>query len=155
MSWVATCSLCGKSVVYESGQDIPEVCPACAEKGKKEVKKFLEKEQKRKETVAVSSSEFADRRITKTLGIVSYEQIIGMSLSKDVNLEKFNGGVALSWMEKVKMVRDVCIRSILDEALERGGNAVVDMDLSYESLGTQQDIMMILIAARGTAVVVE
>jgi len=155
MSWVVTCSQCGKSVVYDSGQGIPEVCPACAEKGKKEVRKFLEKEQKRKEIIAASASEFAQRKITKTLGIVSDEQIFGMSLPKDVNLEKFNGGIALSWMEKVKKGRDVSIRSILDEAIEQGGNAVVGIDLAYEILGIQNDMVMILIAARGTAVVVE
>ena len=155
MSWVVTCSQCGKSVVYESGQGIPEVCPACAEKGKKEVKKFLEKEQKRKEIVAVGSSEFAQRKIKNTLGIVSDEQIFGMSLPKDLNLEKFNGGIALSWVEKVKKVREVCIRSIQDEAIERGGNGVIGIDLAYEVLGIHNDMVMILIAARGTAVVVD
>jgi len=155
MSWVATCSQCGKSVVYESGQEVPEVCPACAEKGKKEVKKFLDKEKKRKEIVAVGTSEFAHRRIKNTLGIVSDEQIFGMSLPRDLKLEQFNGGIALSWMERVKKVRDVCIRSIQDEAIERGGNAVTGIDLSYEFLGIHNDMVMILVAARGTAVVVE
>ena len=155
MSWVVTCSQCGKSVVYESGQEIPEVCPACAEKGKKEVKKFLERKQKRKEMVVVSSSEFARRKIKNVLGIVSDEQIFGMNLPKNLNLEKFGGGIALSWTEKVKKVRDGCIRAIEDEAIERGGNAVIGTDLSYEVLGIHNDMVMILIAARGTAVVVE
>ena len=155
MSWVVTCSQCGKSAVYESGQGIPEVCPACAEKGKKEVKRFLEKEQKRKEMVAVGSLEFAQRKIKSTLGIVSEEQIFGVSLPKDLNLEKFNGGIALSWTEKVKKERDACIRAIADEAIERGGNAVIGIDLSYEVLGIHKDMVMILVAARGTAVVVE
>ena len=155
MSWVVTCSQCGKSVVYESGQGIPEVCPACAEKGKEEVKKFLEKEQKRKEMVAVGSSEVAQRKIKSTLGIVSEEQIFGVNLPKDLNLEKFSGGIALSWTERVKKERDACIRAIEDEAIERGGNAVIGIDLSYEVLGIHNDMVMILVAARGTAVVVE
>ncbi|RPJ08714.1 MAG: hypothetical protein EHM36_05135 [Deltaproteobacteria bacterium] len=155
MSWVVTCSECGKSAVYESGQGVPEVCPACAEKGKKEVKQFVEKEQKRKEMVAVGSSEFAQRKIKSTLGIVSGEQIFGVDLPKDLNLEKFNRGIALSWTEKVKKERDACIRAIEDDAMERGGNAVIGIDLSYEALGIHNDMVMILIAARGTAVIVE
>ena len=155
MSWVVTCSQCGKSVVYQSGQGIPEVCPACAEKGKKEVKKFLEKERKRKEIVAAGSLEFAQRKTRETLGLVSDEQILGMSLPKDLSLEKFNGGIALSWTEKVKAARDASIRAVEDEAIERGGNAVVGMDLSYEVLGIHHDMVMILIAARGTAVILE
>lgn len=47
-SWFVTCSPCGKSVVYESGYKIPKLCPACAEKVKKEAKGFLEKEERRK-----------------------------------------------------------------------------------------------------------
>ena len=44
MNWVVSCTLCGSSYVYESGQGLPDMCPVCYEKGKKEVKKFLEKE---------------------------------------------------------------------------------------------------------------
>jgi hypothetical protein len=53
MNWVVSCTLCGSSYVYESGQGLPDMCPICYEKGKKEVKKFLEKEQKRKEIVSI------------------------------------------------------------------------------------------------------
>lgn len=155
MSWFVTCSQCGKSVVYESGQKIPELCPACAEKVKKEAKRFLEKEERRKEVIAVGIPEIQERRIVKTLGLVCGEQIFGMGLPSDATLEKFNGGIALTWAERVKRAREVSIRSILDEAIEKGGNGVVGISLSYEVLGCEQDMVMVLVAARGTAVVVE
>jgi uncharacterized protein YbjQ (UPF0145 family) len=155
MSWFVTCSQCGKSVVYESGQKIPELCPACAETVKKEAKRFLEKEERRKEMIAVGVPEIQERRIVKTLGLVCDEQIFGMGLPNDATLEKFNGGIALTWAERVRRARETSIRSILAEAIEKGGNGVVGISLTYEVLGYEQDMVMVLVAARGTAVVVE
>jgi uncharacterized protein YbjQ (UPF0145 family) len=130
------------------------MCPVCYEKGKKEVKKFLEKEQKRKEIVSISTPEFVNRKILKTLGIVSYEHIFGVGLVKELDLAKFNGGIAISWTEKVRSGRDLAIKSIEDEAIELGGNAVVGVDIIYKVLGAHNDMVMMLVGAKGTAVVV-
>ena len=155
MNWVVSCTRCGSSFVYESGQGLPDICTACLKKGKKEVKKFLEKEQKRKEIISISTPEFANRKIVKTLGIVSNEHIFGVGLVKELDLAKFNGGIALSWAEKVHSGRDLAVKSIEDEAIELGGNAVVGLEIVYKVLGAHNDMVMILVAARGTAVVVE
>ena len=155
MNWVVSCTLCGSAYVYESGQGLPDMCPVCSEKGKKEVKKFLEKEQKRKEIVSISTPEFANRKILKTLGIVSHEHIFGVGLIKDLDLQKFNGGVALSWEEKINNGRDLSIRYLEDEAIELGGNGVVGVDVGFRVLGIHNDMMMMFVSAQGTAVVLE
>ena len=154
MNWVVSCTSCGSSYVYESGQGLPDICSACSEKRKKEVKKFLEKEQKRKEIVSINTTEFANRKINKTLGMVSHEHIFGVSLVKELDLEKFNGGIALSWAEKLRSGRDLTIRSIEDEAIEMGGNGVIGVNVTYKILGNHNDMVMWLVAAKGTAVVV-
>jgi uncharacterized protein YbjQ (UPF0145 family) len=155
MNWVVSCTRCASSYVYESGQGLPDMCPACFEKGKKEVKKFLEKEQKRKEIISISTPEFANRKIVKTLGIVSNEHIFGVGLVKELDLAKFNGGIAISWAEKVHSGRDLAVKSIEDEAIEMGGNAVVGVEVVYEVLGAHNDMVMLLVGAKGTAVVVD
>jgi uncharacterized protein YbjQ (UPF0145 family) len=121
----------------------------------KEVKKFLEKEQKRKEIVSISTPEFVNRKILKTLGIVSHEHIFGVGLVKELDLAKFNGGIAISWTEKVHSGRDLAIKSIEDEAIELGGNAVVGVEIVYKVLGAHNDMVMLLVGAKGTAVVVD
>ncbi len=153
MNWVVSCTLCGSSYVYESGQGLPDVCAVCYEKGKKEVKKFLEKEQKRKEIVSISTPEFANRKILRTLGMVSHEHIFGVGLVRELDLGKFNGGVSISWAEKVHGARDLAIKSIEDEAIELGGNAVVGVEIVYQVLGNHNDMVMLLVGAKGTAVV--
>lgn len=51
--------------------------------------------------------------------------------------------------------RNLSIRSIEDEAIELGGNAAVGVDITHEVLGAHNDMVMMLVGARGTALVVE
>ena len=152
MNWVVTCNSCGSSFVYESGQGLPDLCQVCSEKGKKEAKKFLEKEKRRKEIVVFSLLELPDRKINKTLGLVSHEEIIGLGLTRDLDLETFKGGMALVWAEKVKSAKDFSLRAVKDEALELGGNAVLGVEFSYHVLGIHNDMMILLVSTGGTAV---
>jgi uncharacterized protein YbjQ (UPF0145 family) len=152
MNWVVTCNSCGSSFVYESGQGLPDLCQVCSEKGKKEAKKFLEKEKRRKEIVVFSLLELPDRKINKTLGLVSHEEIIGVGLTRDLDLETFKGGMALAWAEKVKSAKDFSLRAVKDEALELGGNAVLGVEFSYHVLGIHNDMMILLVSTGGTAV---
>ena len=154
MNWVVYCTVCGSSYVYESGQGLPEMCPLCANRERKEGKKVLRREKKRKEVVAISTSEFKNRKVVKTLGIVSHEHIFGINLD-GTDLRKFNREVSVSWGEKLNEGRDLAISSIEDKAIELGGNAVVGVDLTYNVLGTHSGIVMMLVAAKGTAVVVD
>jgi len=130
------------------------MCPVCADKERKGEKKLLKKEKRRKEIVAISTSEFKNRKVVKTLGIVSHEHIFGISLD-GADLRKFNREVAVFWAEKLNEGRDLAISSIEDKTVELGGNAVVGVDITYNVLGTHSGIVMMLVAAKGTAVVVE
>jgi uncharacterized protein YbjQ (UPF0145 family) len=152
MNWIVTCNLCGSSYVYASGQGLPDLCPVCAEKGKKDAKKFLDKEKKRKEIVVFTLSELPDREINKTLGLVSHEEILGVGLSRELDLEKFRGGISLAWAEKVRSAKELSLRAIKDEAIEMGGNAILGVDFACQALGTQNDMMILLVSAKGTAV---
>jgi uncharacterized protein YbjQ (UPF0145 family) len=154
MNWVVYCTSCGGSYVYESGKDLPDMCPLCSSKERKEGKKVLKKEKKKKEIIAISTSEFKNRKVVKTLGIVSYEHIFGVNLD-GADLRKFNKEVSVSWAESLNEGRDLAISSLEDKTVELGGNAVVGVDLTYNVLGTHSGIVMMLVAAKGTAVVVE
>ncbi len=155
MNWIVTCNLCGSSYVYASGQGLPDLCPVCTEKGKKESKKFLDKEKKRKEVVVFALPELPDREIKRTLSLVSHEEILGVGLGKEPDLEKFRGGTALAWVEKIRSAKELSLRALKDEALEQGGNAILGADLTCQVLGTFGDIVILLVSAKGTAVFLE
>jgi uncharacterized protein YbjQ (UPF0145 family) len=152
MNWIVTCNLCGSSYVYASGQGLPDLCPVCAEKGKKDTKTFLDKEKKRKEIVVFTLSELPDREINKTLGLVSHEEILGVGLSRELDPDRFRGGIALAWTEKVRSAKELSLRAIKDEAIEMGGNAIAGTDFAFQVLGVHSDMMILLIGAKGTAV---
>jgi uncharacterized protein YbjQ (UPF0145 family) len=154
MNWVVVCTSCGNSYIQDAGKSLPEMCSFCSEKRKSEKKKILEKGQKRKEILSVSTSEVANRNIMKTLGLVSHEHIFGLSLG-NMGVEKFNMVNAPSWAEKVSEGRELSIRAIEDETADRGGNAIVGVDITYELLGIHHDMVMLLVGAMGTAVVVD
>jgi uncharacterized protein YbjQ (UPF0145 family) len=154
MNWVVYCPLCGSSYVYGSGQGLPEMCPLCASRERREEKKPAKRDKKKSEIVAISTSEFKNRKVVKTLGIVSHEHIFGVNLD-GADLKKFNKEIAVSWAERVNDGRDLAISSIEDKTIELGGNAVVGVDITYSVLGTHSGIVMMLVAAKGTAVVVE
>lgn len=154
MNWVRYCTLCGRPYVCESGKALPEICSVCSNNEKKEGKRLLKKDQKRSEIVAISTSEFKNRKVVKTLGIVSHEHIFGVKLD-GADLNRFNSEVGLSWAEKVNDGKDLAISSIEDKTSKLGGNAVVGVDVAYSVLGTHNGILMMLIVAKGTAVVVE
>jgi uncharacterized protein YbjQ (UPF0145 family) len=130
------------------------MCPLCSNRERKEGKKLVRRERRKKEVISISTSEFKNRKVVKTLGIVSHEHIFGINLD-GADLRKFNREVAVSWGEKVNEARDLLISSIEDKTVELGGNAVVGVDLTYNVLGTHNGIVMMLVAAKGTAVVVE
>jgi uncharacterized protein YbjQ (UPF0145 family) len=154
MNWIVSCTVCGNSHVYESGQGLPEICPICSKKEKKEGKKVSVREEERKDIISISTSEFKNRKILKTLGIVFHEHIFGINLDGS-DPKKSNQGTALAWAEGVNHVRELAIHAIEDKTIALGGNAVVGVDITYNVLGTHQGMVMMLVGAKGTAVVVE
>lgn len=151
MNWVVSCTVCGNSYVYEPGQGLPEVCPICS---KKEKKKVSVRGEERKGIISISTSGFENRKILKTLGIVSHEHVFGINLDGS-DPKRFNKGTALAWAERVHDVRDLAIHAIEDKTTALGGNAVVGVDVTYNVLGTHQGMVMMLVGAKGTAVVIE
>jgi uncharacterized protein YbjQ (UPF0145 family) len=76
-------------------------------------------------------------------------------LVKELDLAKFNGGISLSWADKVRNGKVLAVKSIEDEAIELGGNAVVGVEIIYKVMGAHNDMMMLLVGAKGTAVVLD
>ena len=63
------------------------------------------------------------------------------------------GGQAGAYEKVLKDARDVALQEMTDEAVARGANAVVGVDLDYEAIGDKGSMLMV--SASGTAVVVE
>src|SRR5690606_9530556 len=90
--------------------------------------------------------------IEKYLGIVSGEIILGANVVRDfmASVTDLIGGRSSAYENKLSEGRETALREMEDEARRLGANAIVGVDLDFETL---RDGMMMVIAT-GTAVYV-
>jgi uncharacterized protein YbjQ (UPF0145 family) len=94
------------------------------------------------------------RRITDYKGIVTGEAIMGANIFKDLfaGIRDIVGGRSATYERELRRARDLAMEEIKTAAAEMGANAVVGVDLDYETVGTNASMLMVTIS--GTAVVV-
>ncbi|MFC2135866.1 heavy metal-binding domain-containing protein [Bacteroidota bacterium] len=95
------------------------------------------------------------KKIVKYLGLVTGEAILGANIFKDffAGIRDIVGGRSAAYEGELKQAKDIAIREMVDQATALGGNAVIAVDLDYETIG--QTSSMLMVSANGTAVVVE
>ena len=95
------------------------------------------------------------KRITKYYGIVSGETIIGANIFRDflAGIRDIVGGRSNSYEKVLREAKNSALREMEEQALQLGANAVIGVDLDYETLG--QGASMLMVTASGTAVFVE
>lgn len=95
------------------------------------------------------------RRITKYCGIVTGEAIMGANIFKDLfaGIRDIVGGRSATYERELRRARELALAEVAQNAAELGANAVVGIDLDYETVGGQGSMLMVTVS--GTAVVVE
>ncbi len=94
-------------------------------------------------------------KITKYLGLVSGEAILGANIFKDIfaSIRDIVGGRSGAYEKELRQAKDIAIAEMLEQARAMGGNAVIAVDLDYETIG--QGGSMLMVSACGTAVITE
>ena len=92
------------------------------------------------------------RPVQEHHGIVTGEAILGANLFRDLFavVRDVVGGRSGSYEHVLREARDTAIAEMEEEARRRGANAVVGVDLDYETVG--QNGSMLMVSASGTAV---
>ncbi|MGM9796716.1 MAG: heavy metal-binding domain-containing protein [Parabacteroides sp.] len=92
------------------------------------------------------------REITQYFGIVSGETIIGANLFKDffAGIRDIVGGRSSSYESVLREAKESALREMSDQAARMGANAVIGIDLDYETVGANGSMLMV--TAAGTAV---
>jgi uncharacterized protein YbjQ (UPF0145 family) len=93
------------------------------------------------------------RPISRYLGIVTGEAIIGANIFRDIfaGVRDIVGGRSGTYEKALGEAREVAMTEMQARAQELGATAVVGIDLDYEVLG--QNNGMLMVAVSGTAVV--
>jgi uncharacterized protein YbjQ (UPF0145 family) len=95
------------------------------------------------------------KKITNYYGIVTGEAIIGANLFRDIfaGIRDIVGGRSASYEEVLREAKDNALSEMTENARGMGANAVVGIDLDYETVGTNGSMLMV--TASGTAVFTE
>lgn len=96
-----------------------------------------------------------NRKINTYLGIVTGEAIIGANLFRDIfaGIRDIVGGRSGAYEEVLREAKDNALTEMAENARHLGANAVVGIDLDYETVGTNGSMLMV--TASGTAVITE
>lgn len=94
------------------------------------------------------------RNIAEYHGIVTGEAIIGANIFKDffAGIRDIVGGRSAAYESELRNAREIALAEMAEAAEQRGGNAVVGVDLDYEVVG--QGGSMLMVTASGTSVTV-
>lgn len=94
------------------------------------------------------------RTIREYKGVVTGETIIGANILKDffAGIRDIVGGRTASYEKVLREAKDTSIREMIERAQAMGANAIVGIDIDYETIGETNSMLMV--ATSGTAVVI-
>ena len=92
------------------------------------------------------------RRIIESKGLVAGEAILGANMFRDLfaSIRDIVGGRSGAYEKVLSDARQTAIGELTDKAAALGANAVIGVDLDYETIGSNGSMLMV--TAAGTAV---
>ena len=92
--------------------------------------------------------------IKNYLGVVTGETIIGANIIKDffAGIRDIVGGRSAAYEDVLREAKDTALAEMQQRAALMGANAIVGIDLDYETIG--QGNSMLMVSCSGTAVVI-
>ena len=103
--------------------------------------------------ILTTTSVIEGRPVSRYLGIVTGEAIIGANIFRDMfaAVRDIVGGRSATYERALAEARETAIAEMTQRAQEMGANAVIGVDLDYEVLGQANGMLMV--SCSGTAVV--
>jgi len=105
--------------------------------------------------ITTTTPNIEGKQITDYLGIITGEAIMGANIFRDflAGIRDIIGGRAGTYESKLIDARETALREMEAEAVQRGANAVVGVDINYEVLGKGNGMLMV--STSGTAVKIQ
>jgi uncharacterized protein YbjQ (UPF0145 family) len=92
--------------------------------------------------------------IIEYFDIVTGEAILGANIFKDffAGIRDIVGGRSAAYEGELRRAREVALKEMAAEAAELGANAIVGVDIDYETIQVGHGGSMLMVSASGTAV---
>lgn len=100
--------------------------------------------------IVTTTHDLQGRNIQEYLGIVVGETILATNIFRDIGagLRDLVGGRSGAYEKKMTEARETAIREMSEKAQALGADAIVGVDIDYETVGNG----MMMVSASGTAV---
>ena len=100
--------------------------------------------------IVTSTPNIEGKAVREYLGMVVGEAIVGTSFFRDIKagLRDLVGGRSGAYEQKMREARELALKEMAEEAEQLGANAVLSVDIDYETVGEG----MMMVSASGTAV---
>lgn len=102
--------------------------------------------------ITTTTNNIEGRPVQQYLGVVSSEAIIGANIFKDLfaGIRDIVGGRSGTYERVIEEARNSAMAELVQKAQSMGANAVIGIDLDFETVGTGGSMLMVI--ATGTAV---
>ena len=94
------------------------------------------------------------KEVQKYHGVVTGEAILGANIFKDIfaSIRDIVGGRSAAYERELQKARTIAFEEMSQQASDRGANAIVGIDIDYETVGAQGGMLMVSVS--GTAVTI-
>ena len=104
----------------------------------------------RQNLLVLTTPNIEGKKITRYFGLVSGEAILGANIFRDVfaRITDIVGGRSAAYETELRKAQQIAMEEMTNVARARGANAVIGVDLDYETIGAS----MLMVSVSGTAV---
>ncbi len=105
----------------------------------------------------VTTPSVEGRRIARHLGLVTGDAILGANIFRDLfaGIRDIVGGRSAAYERELREAKRIALEEMAAQAQELGANAVVGVDLDFETITMGSGGGMLMVSASGTAVALE
>ena len=102
--------------------------------------------------ILTTTASIEGRPVQEYLGVINAQSIIGANMFKDIfaGLRDLIGGRSKTYERVIEEAKEDAMRELTQKAQSVGANAVVGIDLDFETVGASGSMVMVI--ATGTAV---
>ncbi|HVS00033.1 MAG TPA: heavy metal-binding domain-containing protein [Thermoanaerobaculia bacterium] len=105
----------------------------------------------------VTTNNLEGRTISRYFGLVTGEAILGANIFRDLfaGIRDIVGGRSAAYEKELREAKRIALEEMSAEAQKLGANAILGVDLDYETIEVGQGGGMLMVSVSGTAVVVD
>ncbi len=104
--------------------------------------------------IVTTTSTLEGKQIVTYYGVVSGEAILGTNIFRDffAGIRDIVGGRSAGYERSLREAKETAMREMIDAAKALGANAVIGVDIDYETISLGEGGGMMMVAASGTAI---